>query len=135
MSRRARNGRRQGAALPEATSAHARVASDPERSLLESIAAGELDAHLAALARAIDARMGLLHTVRSLEALGEMCVGDQVRINQRARPRYLHGIHGTIVHLDHDSATVRIHRPVGRFESGEIRCPPLVLDKLAEARR
>jgi hypothetical protein len=83
--------------------------------------------------RAIDARMGLLHTARSLHALSELCVGDHVRINQRARPRYLHGIYGTIVELDDDAATVCTHRPVGRFQSGEVRCPPLVLDKLADA--
>jgi hypothetical protein len=103
--------------------------------LLEAIAAGELDAHLPALARAIDARMGLLHTVRSLDALAELCVGDHVRINRRARPRYLHGTHGTVVRVDDEGATVRIQRPVGRFESGEVRCPPLVLDKLAAASR
>ena len=103
----------------------------PERSLLNAIAAGELDSHLPALAQAIDARVSLLHTVRSIDALAELCVGDHVRINQRARPRYLHGIHGTIIDLDDHSATVCIHRPVGRFNSREIRCPPLAIDKLA----
>jgi hypothetical protein len=34
----------------------------PERWLLQSIASGELDVHLPAIARAIDARQHLLHT-------------------------------------------------------------------------
>jgi hypothetical protein len=28
---------------------------------------------------------------------------------------------------------VRLWRPVGRFTSGEIRCPPLVLEKVSRA--
>lgn len=31
------------------------------------------------------------------------------------------------------AATVCVHRPVGRFHSGEIRCPPLTLKKLSAA--
>ena len=60
-------------------------------------------------------------------------VGDRVRINHHANPRYLHGIHGVVVELDEHTAVVCVHRPVGRFKSGEIRCPPLVLDRLNPA--
>lgn len=105
--------------------------ADRERSLLDAIADGRLDNHLTALADAVHARQHLLHTVRSATALATLCVGDPVRINHTASPRYLHGIHGTIVDLDDEAATVRLRRPVGRFHSGQIRCPPLALDKLA----
>lgn len=105
----------------------------PARSLLDAIANGELDEHLTALADAIHARHHLLHTVRSATALGELCVGDEVRINHSVSPRYLHGLHGTVIDLDDERATVCLHRPVGRFHTGEIRCPPLALDKLARA--
>lgn len=57
-------------------------------------------------------------------------VGDHVQINHHAKPRYLHGVQGTIVELDQHTATACMHRPVGRFTSGEIRCPPLILDRL-----
>ena len=104
--------------------------SAPERLLLDAIAAGELDEHLVALADAVHARRALLHTVRSANAIAELCIGDSVRINRNVRPSYLHGEHGVIVDLDDHAVTVRLLRPVGRFRSGELRCPPLALDKL-----
>lgn len=106
--------------------------AQPERSLLDRIAAGELDPHLIAIAEAIRARSELLETVASAEALAELRVGDRVRINHRATPRYLHGIEGAVLALDDEGATVCVHRPIGRFKSGEIRCPPLVLDRLPD---
>ena len=108
-------------------------AADPERLLLDQIAAGELDPHLTAIAEAVRARYELLHTVNSHKALALLNVGDRVRINHQASPRYLHGVHGVIVALDEDTALVCVHRPIGRFTSGEIRCPPLVLDRLNPA--
>ncbi len=100
---------------------------------MEAIAAGELDEHLSALADAVHARHHLVHTVRSATALAALCVGDDVRINHTISPRYLHGLHGRIVEIDDERATVCLHRAVGRFHTGEIRCPPLTLDKLAKA--
>ncbi|MEA2297494.1 MAG: hypothetical protein QOF77_430 [Solirubrobacteraceae bacterium] len=107
------------------------TAKTPERSLLHSIAAGEIDAHLPALAQAIHARLNLLHTINSIDALAQLVVGDRVRINHHVRPRYLEGLHGAIIALDTSTATVRLQRPVGRFTTGEIRCPPLALERVA----
>jgi hypothetical protein len=104
-----------------------------ERLLLDQIAAGELDAHLVAIAQAVHARHELLHTVNSQKALAMLCVGDRVRINHHASPKYLHGVHGIVTELDAHTALVCVHRPIGRFTSGEIRCPPLVLDRLNPA--
>src|SRR5215204_7652702 len=111
----------------------ARAPKNAERSLLDAIAAGELDDHLGALAAAVHARRQLLHTVDSATALAMLCVGDLVRINDHISPRYLAGLHGTVTDLDGAAATVRLEYPVGRFESGRVRCPPLVLDKLTTA--
>jgi hypothetical protein len=66
-----------------------RSPSAAERLLLETIAAGDLDEHLVALADAVHARRALLHTVRSANAIAELCVGDPVRINRNVRPGYL----------------------------------------------
>lgn len=107
--------------------------AEPERLLLEVIAAGEFDEHLTALGDAVHARHHLVHTVRSATALAGLCVGDDVRINHTISPRYRHGLHGRIVEIDDQRATVCLHRPVGRFHSGEIRCQPLTLDKLAKS--
>jgi hypothetical protein len=108
-------------------------APEPERLLLDQIAAGELDAHLVAIAEAVHARRELLHTVDSQKALAMLSVGDRVRINHNASPQYLHGVHGIVTELGDHTALVCVHRPVGRFKSGEIRCPPLVLDRLNPA--
>lgn len=102
----------------------------PERLLLDQLAAGELDHHLVAIADAVHARRALLHTVRAATAIAELCIGDPVRINRNVRPGYLQGEHGVIIDLDDHSVTVRLLRPIGRFRSGELRCPPLALDKL-----
>ena len=103
---------------------------DPELSLLEAIAGGQLDDHLTGLAEAIHARRQLLYTVRSATALSSLCVGDRVRVNRAVSPRYLIGLQGTVVDVDDQAATISLQRPVGRFKSGQVRCPPLALDKL-----
>lgn len=103
---------------------------EDERSLLDAIAAGALDDHLGAIAAAVEARQHLLVTVRSATALATLCVGDAVRITEQVRPRYLVGMHGSIVALDDQAATVRLAYPVGRFADGRVRCPPLTLEKL-----
>ena len=104
-----------------------------ERSLLDAIASGQLDAHLDALAAAVGARQHLLHTVHSATRLMSLCEGDIVRINQRISPRYLAGMHATVVDVDGAAATIQLQRPVGRFANGRLRCPPLALDKLTPA--
>lgn len=128
-SRRARRARRSAPPAPRP----APDAGERERLLLDQIASGALDPHLTQIAEAIRARSLLLQTIASAKALAELTVGDRIRINSQATPRYLHGIEGTVVDLDEESATVCVHRPVGRFKSGEIRCPPLVLDRLGRA--
>jgi len=109
------------------------TASEPERLLLDQIASGELDAHLVAIGEAVRARHELLHTINSQKALAMLSVGDRVRINRHASPRYLCGVQGVVVELDQHAAVISVHRPVGRFKSGEIRCPPLVLERLNPA--
>jgi hypothetical protein len=106
---------------------------DPERLLLDAIADGDLDDHLVAIGDAVHARRHLLDTVRSATALAELCVGDIVRINHTVSPHYLHGVHGTVVDIEDRTATVQLQRPMGRFRSGQIRCPALALDKLPRA--
>lgn len=106
---------------------------EPEQLLLDQIAAGELDAHLVAIAEAVRARHELLHTINSQKALAMLAVGDRVRINHNASPRYLQGVHGVVVELDQHAAVVCVHRQIGRFKSGEIHCPPLALDRLNPA--
>jgi hypothetical protein len=137
MSKRSRR-RADGQAQPQLqpprpVSSAAGRAAEPEQLLLDQIGAGKLDPHLTAIAEAIRARYDLLQAISSANALAQLNIGDRVRINQRASPRYLHGIQGIVVDLDEQTATVCVHRPIGRFKSGEIRCPPLVLERLNPA--
>jgi len=103
---------------------------DPERQLLDAIAAGELDEHLVAISDAIHARRELLHTVCSAAAIAQLCVGDTVMLNRKVRPRYLAHELAMITELDEHWVTLRLARPVGRFRDGELRCPPLAVRKL-----
>jgi hypothetical protein len=103
----------------------------PSRQLLEQIAAGELDEHLAAIADAVRARRELLDTVHAATAIAELCLGDTVMFTSRVRPRYLEHELAVIEKLDDHWVTVRLWRPIGRFGDGTLRCPPLALRKVA----
>jgi hypothetical protein len=106
----------------------------PARLLLDQIAAGVLDEHLTAIGDAIYARQELLETISSAKALAMLNVGDRVRFNHHTRPQYLRGVEGVVIDLDHHTATVCVHQPVGRFRSGTVRqCPPLLLERLPPA--
>ena len=107
---------------------------EPERLLLDQIAAGELDEHLHPIADAIHARLELLETINSAKALAMLNVGDRVRFNHHTRPQYLRGVEGVVIELDQHTTTVCVHQPIGRFRSGAIRrCPPLLLERLLPA--
>ena len=114
----------------EAGDATEAPSSTPERSLLDAIAAGELDGHLTAIADAVHARQHLIRTVRSATALAELLIGDIVRFNHTVSPQYLRGAYATIVAIDDRMAIVELQRPTGRFGNGQIRCPALALDRV-----
>ena len=88
---------------------------------------------LHALADAVHARLHLLHTVQHANALAQLCVGDEVRINHTIKPRYLHDVCGRIIDIQGHDITVCLHRPIGRFTSGQIRCSALALERVSPA--
>jgi len=139
MSKRSRQRTRPRPQLPAAPRtgqqppAGDRAPAEPDRLLLDQIAAGVLDEHLTAIAEAVHARHQLIDTINSHKALAMLNVGDRVRFNNHTKPQYLRGVEGVVIELDHRAATIGMHRPVGRFRSGEIRCPPLILDRLNPA--
>ena len=133
MSSRARRPRRPLAAVPPPTTlppGGADTAAAGIQALVERIQAGELDAELPMLAAAIAERQQLLAAAHSLITRASLRVGDRVRINHRARPLYLHSQVGTVAGFYGQSVIVRLDQPVGRFVTGELRCPPLALDRL-----
>jgi hypothetical protein len=103
---------------------------DLVQAVVEAIARGELDEELGVLGAVINERVRLLATARSMRTLASLRVGDRVRINHSAKPNYLHGRAGTVSGWAGQNVVVQLDRPVGRFTSGELRCPPLVLEPL-----
>jgi len=132
MSSRARRPRRPLAAvppLPTPPASEAATAAAGIQALLERIQAGDLDAELPELAAAIAERQQLLAAAQALITRASLRVGDRVRINHRARPLYLHGHTGMVAGFYGQSVIVRLDQSVGRFVTGELRCPPLALDR------
>ena len=82
------------------------------------------------LGAVINERAQLLATARSMRTLASLRVGDRVRINHSAKPNYLHGQAGTVSGWAGQNVIVQLDQPVGRFVTGELRCPPLILEPL-----
>jgi hypothetical protein len=104
---------------------------DLVQAVVEAIARGELDEELGVLGAVINERVQLLATAQSMRTLASLRVGDRVRINHSAKPNYLHGQAGTVSGWAGQNVVVQLDRPVGRFTTGELRCPALVLEPLA----
>jgi hypothetical protein len=98
------------------------------QAVVEAIARGQLDNELAVLGAVLNERAHLLATARSMTTLASLRVGDRVRINHSAKPRYLHGHTATVTGWAGQNVVVQLDQPVGRFTTGELRCPPLILE-------
>ena len=73
------------------------VMNRAERSLLDAIAAGELDDHPRCACRC-DERAAAAAARRAFgDGLMSLCEGDIVRINERISPRYLAGLLATVL--------------------------------------
>jgi hypothetical protein len=121
---------RRGAATHHTPPGEATTAAAGIQALVERIHACDLDAELPVLAAAIAERQQLLAAAQALITRASLRVDDRVGINHRARPLYLHGHTGTVAGFYGQSVIVRLDQPVGRFVTGELRCPPLALDRL-----
>jgi hypothetical protein len=86
---------------------------------------------LGVLGAVINERVRLLATARSMRTLASLRVGDRGRINHSAKPNYLHGRAATVSGWAGQNVVVQLDQPIGRFTTGELRCPPLVLEPLA----
>jgi ribosomal protein L21E len=104
---------------------------DLVQAVVQAIARGELDDQLAVLGAVINKPVRLLATARSMTTLASLRVGDRVPINHSAKPHYPHGRAGTVSGWAGQNLVVQLDQPVGRFTTGELRCPPLVLEPLA----
>jgi hypothetical protein len=103
---------------------------DLVQAVVEAIARGELDSELGVLSAVITQRARLLTTAQAVTTLANLRVGDRVRINHHAKPNYLHGQPGTVTGWAGQNVIVQLDQPVGRFTTGQLRCPPLILEPL-----
>jgi hypothetical protein len=92
--------------------------------------AGSWTRNSACSARSSTSGVRLLATARSMRTLASLRVGDRMRINHSAKPNHLHGRAGTVSGWAGQNVIVQLDRPVGRFVTGELHCPPLVLEPL-----
>lgn len=93
--------------------------------LLGKIVLGEYDADLDRIANAITERRKVLDRKTRLA----LKVGDRVMFSSRVKPRYMHGMTGTVTGFLDKRIQVELDHPLGRFR-GTLRCPVSILEKV-----
>lgn len=103
----------------------------PDMTALDrAIQAGLLDDDMSAVIEAVNCRMAAIDRQRRRDALAHFALHDRVRFTDNAKPQYLRGATGKIHEFYEDKVVVCLDRPLGRFKSGHVRCPPEVLDRI-----
>jgi len=100
--------------------------------LVGLIATGALDEYLGTLQAAITQRHRDRHRTASNQAAARLQVGDRVMLTHDVRPLYLHGATGTVTGWASQNVIIQLDNPTGRFTTGQLRCPPLALQRLRE---
>lgn len=100
--------------------------------IVSAIAAGMLDGDLDRLAGVVSDRMAVLRHARSVALMATLDIGDRVRIDRSVRPLYLQGALGTVAGFVGERVVVQLDYPVGRFVTGEVRCPPGAVELLTD---
>jgi len=115
---------------------------DPNSVIVARITMGEFDAQLDVMTAAICLRKTMLGKptqsfmppiVQRVErkSIYDFKVGDRVRFNQRANPKYLIGTEATVTGRKRTKVTIKLDAAAGRF-GGEsnITCPTSIIDKV-----
>lgn len=103
----------------------------PDMTALDrAIQAGLLDDDMSAVIEAVNRRMAAIDQQRRQNALATFALHDRIRFAGNANPQYLRGATGEIHELYEGKTVVCLDRPLGRFKSGHIRCPPEVLERI-----
>lgn len=94
--------------------------------LVAEILAGEHDGDFDAIRAAIQTRERMLRPAKA----NSFCIGDEVRFNSHARPKYLVGVKGVVKKVNPSSVVVSIGADGGRFANSEPRAPIEIVDKV-----
>lgn len=100
--------------------------------VVNAVAAGMLDDDLDRLAGVVSDRMAVLKHARSVALMASLDIGDRVRIDAGVRPLYLQGALGTVAGFVAKGVVIKLDYPVGRFVTGEVRCPPGAVELLTD---
>lgn len=95
-----------------------------------AIAAGLLDNDMTVIIDAVNRRTAVLDQQQRQAALAAFALHDRVRFADNAKPQYLRGATGEIHEFYENKIVVCLDRPLGKFKSGHLRCPPEVLERI-----
>jgi hypothetical protein len=104
--------------------------SDEVEVLLDALMLGALDDHLEQIAVIVKIRLDMIAAVTELIAQGLFEVGDRVRFNDTAKPRYLNGRVGVIIRKEIERCVVQLDEPVGRYADGVVKARASLLMKM-----
>lgn len=94
-------------------------------SIIKAILGGEADDSLPNIIDAARTRQKLLAATLKYT----LKVGDRVRFNQEARPKYLVGVEATVTQILPSNLDVTIDQPVGKFHN-RIRTSPRLIEAI-----
>ena len=84
--------------------------------VLIDIVYGALDEHLKEIQNVVEARLRNIQE----QTFQSLSVGDRIRVNNSARPKYLQGATGVIVSINRTKVTINLDSPAGRFYRGVV---------------
>jgi len=106
-------------------------AATETKSVLIQIASGECDDILDDVFSALRDRERVLRAIRASQSLSQLSIGDEVRLNGNASPKYLVGTPGKVVRINSTRVVIKLLRGVRQYPEGlEVPCPPDILDKI-----
>lgn len=102
------------------------MATATTKKLIQDIGSGTLDIDLDSIKQAVEERIKLSRTGRTLK---DFPIGAKIRLNERVSPKYMVGKTGTVVGHKLKKVVITIDKPEGRF--GDVKqsvCPVDLLD-------
>jgi hypothetical protein len=96
--------------------------------VIATILSGELDGQEDRIRAAMKSRSRVLLE----DKVYTLKIGDTVRFNSHARPKYIQGLTATVLKLNQSSVVVQMKGEAGRFTGSTPRCPIAIVDKVEE---
>ncbi len=115
--------------------------TNPDTTMVSKITSGELDGQLDMMMAAINLRKAMLgKPTQSFmppvvqrpqsKSVYEFQIGDRVRFNKEANPKYLIGTEATVTGRRRTKVTIKLDAAAGRFRGDKIVCPTSIIDKV-----